>query len=159
MRPRNAAVPPHFRLIYPFYPYDWTQFSSITIELFIRQVNGAPTAWSLDPRLVRGITSTRGYQDTNDYWQKQTRAESVALCRGEKWLPKLEVAPGVPAAGDQPAVPAKTVALPQLWSATIENPPANLRIDWGESGDNIFTMTGGTNPELQLAYAIYGKAV
>lgn len=139
LKPRSAA--PERRLIQPPYDFSWSRFASVRFALFIRTAEGSPTSWSLKPRLQLGITSTNGYQDTNDFWKTLTRAEADAMTKGGAWLPDLTQAS----------------ALPGLWSATIEDPPHAMRIDLGESGADAFVMNGGTNPALRIALVAYAK--
>lgn len=140
LQPRSTA--PIRRLIQPSYDFSWSTFESVRFDLFIRQANGSPTAWSLKPRLQVGIRSTAGYQDTNPFWKTLTPADAAKLTQEGAWLPDLTQA----------------ATLPGLWSATILHPPASMRIDLGESGPDAFTMTGGTDPNLQIALVATGKA-
>lgn len=142
LAPRGAPIAEGSqRLIQPYHFFDWSQFSEVRFEFLIRRVNGAPTAWSLKPRLEVGITSTFGYQFTNPYWKTLTRAQTEPLCV-DGWLPDVNQA----------------TPLPELFSAVIKHPPAAMRINFGESGADALTMTGGTAPNIQAACVAYGKA-
>lgn len=139
--PRGAVISTGSRrLIQPPNHFDWTQFSSVEIELLIRQVNGSPTAWSLKPRLEIGITTTFGYQFTNPFWKTLTKAQADVMCV-DGWFPDIN----------------QSSSTPQLYTAIIKHPTAAMRINFGESGPDAFTMTGGTNPNLQIACVAYGR--
>jgi len=140
LKPRSAAG--EIRLIQPAYDFDWSSFRLVRFELFIREVDGAPDSWSLKPRLRVGITTTTGYQDTNPFWQTLSRDESAAMTTDGQWFPDLD----------------ETTPLPGLWHVTIPDPPAAMAIDFGESGPDMFTMTGGTDPAVQAALVAYPKA-
>lgn len=137
LKPRAAA--PVKRLIQPAAPFDWTEFARVQFMLYVYAAEGSPTAWSLKPRLQIGITTTHGFQDTNDVWRTLTPVEAAVYTVEGAWFPDLTEAS----------------TLPGLYVVTFDNPPAAMRIDLGESGPNAFTMTGGTDPALQIALVAY----
>lgn len=146
------------RLRQPPYPFYWGKHKKIELVLKFERVNGAPTAWSFRPRLRIGTGHTSGYQFTNPSYRELTLEETRERCVGGRWFPDFEVAPAIPASGDTPAVPAKTVALPGIWSVIIDNPSAYMQVDAGESGPNALTFTGGTNPNLQYSLIAYPRS-
>ena len=143
--PRSAN--PARRLKQPAALVSTHQYRTVEIELVIKQENGNPTDWSLKPRPELIQISSSGFQDTNPFFQPLTVAQANARCSQTGWLPDLTKADfpgGLPAGG-------------KLWTAVMDAVPHFFRVDLGESGDNAFTISGGTNPNLQISLAAYGK--
>lgn len=158
LKPRTAA--PERRLTQPAYDFSWSRFRSVRFMLHVAGVDGAPTSWSLHPRLEIGSTSVSGYQDTNAFWRTLSPSEAAAITREGEWLPDLD----------------QTSTLPGLWWFTIDEPPAAMRINLGEyysapgagvsptdvslynaAHPDRLIMTGGASPALRISLVAYPK--
>lgn len=161
LMPRDGAVKPERRLSQPGYDFSWSRFRSVRFMLQVQSADGGPTSWSFHPRLEIASTSVSGYQDTNAFWRTLNRDEAAAMTREGEWLPDMD----------------QNTPLPGLWWATIEEPPAAMRINLGEyyapvpnnttspTDISLFNathpdrliMTGGTDPNLRISLVAYVK--
>lgn len=162
--PRTSVIqelgsPRSTRISQPTHLYSFSSYSSVELAFNLEKINGNPTALSLKPRLQIGIAHTRGYQFTNTKWITLTREQCERRCPTTGWFPDLTEST---TSGE--------------WDVIIERPSARMRINFGEyytpagagvsptalsvynaSHPDAFTMTGGTNPNLQIALIGHGK--
>ena len=139
LKPRAQA--PSKRLIQPAAPFDWSEYDEVRFIFHIASVTGAPTGWSIKPRLRIAQTSASGYQDANPVWKTLTPAEALPYIAEDTWPADLD----------------QSTPLPAMWIITVTHPFAGMAIDLGESGADALTITGGTNPAILASLVAYPK--
>lgn len=147
LRPRGAN--PGRRLIQPAYYVDNSAADEITYVLSVGAIGNGPSAFRLKPRLMFAVDHTVWGQFTAPRWfyvdESPGLLERVVVGGAAGWLPTITEASGPAGNGLG------------TWQATIRHFPRHVRIDFGESGPDAFTMTGDASPYLRVSCVQHSK--